>query len=508
MSNSEILQDEPLLEVSTATKFSDFDIPDFLVKSLERASIMHPSPVQERSLPFSLKGQDILASAQTGTGKTLAFLLPIVTRMLSSPESNALILAPTRELAVQVKDAAFKLLPKGSEIKTIALIGGDSITKQFFQLKGFEEGAIRPKRQEGRFVKGSRNNFEKPAGGNGIHKNLIIVGTPGRIKDHVNRGNIKLDKVDFLVLDETDRMLDLGFKDTIEEIFEHLPQEKQTFMFSATMPMKIVSMSKNYLTNPVRIDIEKKAENAPKIKQELLKYSYSNKLNVLVKFLNENDGTAIVFVKTKMGAEELSAKLESEGTKVMAIHGDLKQRERDFVIRSFKANDIRIMVATDVAARGLHISHIQFVINYDLPQSKEDYIHRIGRTGRAGSEGNAISLVNEDDKREIRVATSYMRTNDNIDDEDEDVKSFGRDYARKKRSFTSAFGGGGGSSRNGKFGARRDFGGDAKRDFSSGGDTRRDFGTGFPPNKSFSDKFSGGRKDARKFNNKKNSDDY
>lgn len=456
---SEVTYNEELLSPNTQTKFSDFDIPDFLITSLEKGGITNPSPVQEKAIPIGLLGQDILASAQTGTGKTIAFLLPIITRMLQEPESNALILAPTRELAVQVKEAAFKLLPRDGGLKVISLIGGESITKQFFDLKSFENGAVRKKPQNtGKFVRGRRDNFERATGGDGTHSGLIVVGTPGRIKDHKDRGNLKLDKTHFVVLDETDRMLDLGFKDVLEEIFETLPQKRQTLMFSATMPSKIVSMSRTYLTNPARVDIEKKPENAPKITQNIIKYSYSQKFNVLKKLLNEKEGTSIIFVKTKMGAEELSAKLEAEGIEARAIHGDLKQRERDYVIKAFKLGKMKVMVATDVAARGLHIPHISRVVNYDLPQCKEDYIHRIGRTGRAGEEGEAFAFVNEDDRREEKVAIAYTKTNNSLDDEDEDVKAFGASYAGKKKRSS--------------FGARN-FGG--KRDFASRGFEGRSF---------------------------------
>ena len=470
-----------ILGLNGEKKFADFDLPEFLVQSLEKSGIVNPSPVQEKSLPFSLKGQDILASAQTGTGKTIAFLLPIIARMLEDPESNALILAPTRELAVQVKEAAYKLLPKPSNIKTVALIGGESITKQLSILKGLEEGAVRsPKsfdRRPSRFA-GGRPRFEMPTGGNGIHKNVIFVGTPGRVKDHIDRKTINLDKVHFLVLDETDRMLDLGFKDALEEIFSYLPSEKQTLMFSATMPGKIVSMSTRYLKNPARIDIEKKAENEPKIIQEIVKYSYPQKFRVLSDLVKAKEGSFIIFTKTKMGSEDLSAKLEAEGIEVRAIHGDLSQRERDFVIRAFKTNKIRVMVATDVAARGLDIPHIQYVINYDLPQCKEDYIHRIGRTGRAGAEGNAISFVNESDTKEYRVARAYMQTQKSLDEEDEDVKAFGRDYAGKRRSGGGSRGGFGG-------GARRDFGGSDRGGFGSDRAPRGNFGSDRAPRSNF-----------------------
>jgi ATP-dependent RNA helicase DeaD len=467
------IKDSDLLNSNTEVKFSNFDIPDFLVQSLLKGDIINPSPVQEKSIPIALTGKDILASAQTGTGKTLAFLIPIITQMLQDEESNCLILAPTRELAVQVKEAAFKLIPRENQIKSISLIGGEPIMRQIGQLKGLEEGAIKPKKPQGRgFMR--RGRMPMPTGGNGIHKNVIFVGTPGRVKDLIDRGVINLSKAKFLVLDETDRMLDLGFKETLDEIFSHLPEQKQTLMFSATMPSKIISLSKDYLNNPARVDIEKVKENQPKIKQEILKYSYSQKFKKLTTLLSEKEGITIIFTKTKMGAEDLASKLYSEGFESSAIHGDLKQRERDFVIKSIKSGKIRIMVATDVAARGLHISNVEMVINYDLPGTKEDYTHRIGRTGRAGAEGYAVAFVNEDDFREMKVAKAYMRSED--DENNEDIKSFSRDYTSRRK---------GNGSRKGFGGNRRDFGGGERRDFRRDDESfeerrgpRRDFGGG------------------------------
>ncbi len=341
-----------------------------------------------------------------------------------------------------------------------------------------------PKKPQGR---GAFRNPKMlmPKGGNGIHKNVIFVGTPGRVKDLIDRGAIKLEKANFLVLDETDRMLDLGFKEVLDEIFTHLPEERQTLMFSATMPTKIISLSREYLKTPARVDIEKRTENQPKIKQEIVKYSYSQKFKKLVELLNSNEGTAIIFTKTKMGSEEVASKLQEAGLDAMAIHGDLRQREREFVIKSLKAGKIRIMVATDVAARGLHISNIQMVINYDLPGTKEDYIHRIGRTGRAGAEGNAISFVNEDDFREMKVAKAYMKTED--DEENEDVKAFSRDYSGKKKRNGGGFGG------RRDFGERRGFGGRSSDRGSDRGFERkseREFGERRSSERSFGERKS------------------
>ncbi len=342
--------------------FSTFDMPSFLNDSLEQLGITTPTPIQTDAIPAGLEGVDVLASAQTGTGKTIAYLLPLITNLLKSPQSSALILAPTRELAAQIQETARALL--GRKIEVVLLIGGESMFKQLSALKR------RPR---------------------------LVIGTPGRINDHLTRKTLHLQETRFLVLDEVDRMLDMGFSEALKKIVGFLPKERQTFMFSATMPESIRKLSFTYLTNPREISVGSTTEPILKIKQETLQTSSTEKFSCLVKELNAREGSVIIFVKTKHGADRLAEKLTRQNHEASAIHGDLKQRKREEVIKSFRNLKNRIMVATDIAARGLDIPHVKHVINYDLPQCAEDYIHRIGRTGRAGTNGFALSFISPED---------------------------------------------------------------------------------------------------------------
>lgn len=345
--------------------FAELGLPQNLMNALNAMKFTTPTPIQAQAIPLALQGRDILGSAQTGTGKTGAFGIPLVSRLLSNPRGSAMVLLPTRELAVQVIDALQQMLGKSSYIKTALIIGGESMGKQLQQLR------MRPR---------------------------IIVGTPGRINDHLERGSLMLHDTNFLVLDETDRMLDMGFEIQLERIFKFLPKERQTLMFSATLPANIVKLSSKYLNNPERISVGSTTAVATKIKQEVLHTSQEDKYNQLIQQLNARQGSIIVFVKTKWGAEKMATRLRKERHSADAIHGDLRQNQRDRVISGFREKKHRILVATDIAARGLDIPHIEHVINYDLPQCPEDYIHRIGRTARAGAEGSAICLISPDDR--------------------------------------------------------------------------------------------------------------
>ena len=343
------------------TPFDTLGVSAHLVAALQKLNITTATPIQTQTIPLLLEGKDILASAQTGTGKTIAYLLPILQGLLSSnDDSTALVLVPTRELAVQVKDSILDVLGRGSSIFTAVLIGGEPMARQFAQLKR------RPR---------------------------IVVATPGRLNDHLQRGSVKLNTTRYLVLDETDRMLDMGFADQLEAIVDCLPKKRQTMMFSATMPGNMMKLAGKYLNEPQRIAVGIENQAVAKIKQDMVRTSQGNKLSLLLKELDTREGSVIIFVKTKMGAEQLAGQLRNENHSVDAIHGDLKQNHRTKVIQAFRNRKSRIMVATDVAARGLDVPHIQHVINYDLPQCPEDYIHRIGRTGRAGAEGNALCFV-------------------------------------------------------------------------------------------------------------------
>ena len=345
---------------NTQKPFDALGINSQLVAALQKLNITMATPIQTQAIPLLLEGKDILASAQTGTGKTIAYVLPVLQQLLASDTATALILVPTRELAVQIKDSILDILGRGSSIFTAVLIGGEPMQRQFAQLKR------RPR---------------------------IIVATPGRLNDHLQRNSVKLNTTAYLVLDETDRMLDMGFAEQLETIIGHLPQQRQTMMFSATMPHNMMKLAGKYLNDPQRIAVGSENQAVAKIKQDIIKTSQSAKWSLLLKELDERDGSVIIFVKTKMGAEKLADQLREQNHSVNAIHGDLKQNHRSKVIQAFRLGKNRIMVATDVAARGLDVPHIQHVINYDLPQCPEDYIHRIGRTGRAGAEGNALCFV-------------------------------------------------------------------------------------------------------------------
>ena len=339
--------------------FDTLGLPPKLLHALTRMNFTTPTPIQAQTIPLAWKDKkDVLGSAQTGTGKTGAFGIPVIAGLMENPEAAALVMTPTRELAVQVMKAMEPMIPT-ADIRTAVLIGGEAMPKQFNQLR---------------------------------HNPRLIVGTPGRINDHLERGSLKLGNVRFLVLDETDRMLDMGFGIQIDRIVHHIPKERQTLLFSATLPANIVKLSGKYMRDPVRVAVGSTTTPITKIKQEVIMVNDAEKYSRLIGQIDARKGTIIIFVKTKHGTEKLAAKLNKDNHLADAIHGDLQQRRRDRVIQGFRDKKFRVLVATDVAARGLDIPHIAHVINYDMPQVPEDYIHRIGRTARAGAEGEAVSF--------------------------------------------------------------------------------------------------------------------
>ena len=344
--------------------FNELNLPESLQQALVKMEFNTPTPIQAQAIPVALEGRDILGSAQTGTGKTGAFGIPLVAHLINNPGSSALVMTPTRELAVQVNQMLKKLLSQTAYIKTAQLIGGENMFRQFAQLE------------------------DNPR---------IIIGTPGRINDHLSRKSLKLDKVNFLVLDATDRMLDMGFGVQIDQILTYMKGPRQTLLFSATLPKHIVRLSDKYMNDAVRIAVGSTHTPIENIKQEIIKVAQPQKYDVLTQQLDARGGSIIVFVRTKHGCDRIAAKLDRENHSAAAIHGDLRQNKRDKVIRMFREKKIRILIATDVAARGLDIPHIEHVINYDLPQCPEDYIHRIGRTARAGAQGEALCLVSPDE---------------------------------------------------------------------------------------------------------------
>jgi len=344
--------------------FSQYNLNPILNKSLKNLNFKIPTPIQEKSIPLILKGNDILGSAQTGTGKTAAFCIPILELLMKSPRGSLLIMIPTRELAKQVLDVIDSLIGFKSPIKSATLIGGESMSKQLSQLKR------RPR---------------------------IFVGTPGRINDHLQRGTLNLHDTKYLVLDETDRMLDMGFEVQINKIIKYLPISKQVLMFSATIPNNILKLSSKYLSKPIRISIGETNVVAKNIKQETIEIETDEKLSTLVTQIESRKGSILVFVKTKYGTEKLSKALSKNKIKSFPLHGGLRQSKRNTIMKNFRDMKFRILIATDVAARGIDVPHIEHVINYDLPQMAEDFVHRIGRTARAGSKGIALSFITKGD---------------------------------------------------------------------------------------------------------------
>ncbi|MEN8237408.1 MAG: DEAD/DEAH box helicase [Pseudomonadota bacterium] len=346
--------------------FHQFDLPKESLQALAAMNFQKPTPVQVQTIPVALEGLDILGTAQTGTGKTGAFAIPLSAKILSHPGESVLVMAPTRELATQVMSVFHKLLSVDRSVKMALLIGGEAIERQIRQL-----GA----------------------------KPRLIVGTPGRINDHLRRRTLRLNRTHSLVLDETDLMLDMGFDVQIDAIINKMPKDRQTMMFSATLPKQIEGMAGKYLKNPVRVSVGRESTPIKAIEQDVLVMSESDKYTELLKQLDQRQGSIIIFVRTKRGADKLSVKLNNKKRIAAAIHGDLRQSKRESALRDFRKQQYRIMVATDIAARGIDIPHIRHVINYDLPQCPKDYIHRIGRTARAGGTGSAISFVTKGEKR-------------------------------------------------------------------------------------------------------------
>ena len=344
--------------------FDDFGLCKALNVSLNKIGFKTPTPIQSKAIPLILKGHDILGSASTGTGKTGAFAIPMIQKIITSRDDCALIVTPTRELAKQIIDVVRDLLGPSNNVKASCLIGGEAISKQLKQLR--------------------RNP-------------RIIIGTPGRINDHLEKKSLSLKKTSYLVLDETDRMLDMGFGIQIDQILKFIPEKKQTLMFSATFPKNIITLSKKYLLSPERISIDAENTILENIKHEVINVDSSKKYKALILQLEKRDGSILIFAKTKYSTEKLAKNLKNDGIKAAALNGDLRQSRRDKIMKSFREKKIRVLIATDIASRGLDVPHLKHVINYNLPQVAEDYIHRIGRTARAGSSGNAICFVSPEE---------------------------------------------------------------------------------------------------------------
>ena len=380
--------------------FNELPIDNKLKNSIKFADFKTPTPIQSKSIPISLMGKDILGTAQTGTGKTLAFTIPMINKLILDKNAMALIICPTRELASQVMQTVLKLNVREIGIGNALLIGGEGMQKQLKKLK---------------------------------RRARIIVGTPGRINDHLKRQSLNLSKVSYLVLDETDRMLDMGFTPQIELILKFIPKQHQTLLFSATLPNNILRISEKYLNNPERIAVGSLSTPIEKIKQETFQITQDKKYHELINQLVERNGSILVFVKTKHGADKIVKRLKYDGHSADAIHGNLRQSKRERVINNFRNGKSRILIATDVAARGLDIPLIQHVINYDLPQVPEDYIHRIGRTGRAGKEGSALTFLTPSDRSMWNSISRLINPDFKVSQENQSRNSKG------KKRFKSRF---------------------------------------------------------------------
>lgn len=346
---------------SPQNNFEDFAINPLLKRNLIQRAYTTPSPIQDQAIPIGLSGKDIVGIANTGTGKTAAFLLPILHRIMEDRLSKALIVAPTRELAEQI-EAECRLFAKGSGIFGALLIGGTSMGLQLKNLR---------------------------------HNPSIIIGTPGRIKDHTQRGTLKLRAFNIIVLDEVDRMVDMGFITDIRFLLGELATEKQSYFFSATLDRKLEDLARGFLTDPVTISV-KTGETIDSVNQDVMRFSSAqDKMEKLHQVLIQDQSQkTLIFDETQRGVERLYRELAERGFKADAIHGGKNQSQRQRALRRFKQNEINVLVATDVAARGIDVVDITHVINYGVPNTYDDYVHRIGRTGRAGRGGQALTFVN------------------------------------------------------------------------------------------------------------------
>src|SRR3989339_214338 len=350
-----------------ALSFDGLGIAPKLLEILTELSYLIPTPIQLQSIPVSLERKDIVGIAQTGTGKTLAFGIPMI-QLLAVYKGMGLVLLPTRELALQV-DEHLKIIGKKISLRTSVLIGGEPINKQLKSLK---------------------------------HKPHIIIATPGRLIDHIQRRSVNLANVNILVLDEADMMLDMGFLPQIRDILKLVPKQRQTMLFSATMPSQIVKIASDYMVLPTRIEVAPAGTSAENVEQELVVIDKVSKFNHLKKILTETRGSVLIFMRTKHAVKTLTKKITQIGFSAAEIHSNRSLIQRRKALEGFKLGKFRILIATDIAARGIDVKEIELVVNYDLPEKSGDYVHRIGRTARAGKSGKAISFVMPSQIKNIR----------------------------------------------------------------------------------------------------------
>jgi ATP-dependent RNA helicase DeaD len=364
--------------IETFETFADLGISETILQALNEMGFVKPSPIQAQGIPAVMQGSDVIGQAQTGTGKTAAFGIPVLERIDTANNAvQALVLCPTRELAVQVSEELGRLAKYQKGLRIEAIYGGDSIDRQIRSLK------------------------------RGVH---IVVGTPGRVMDHMERRTLKFDQVRMMVLDEADEMLDMGFREDIESILAEMPEDRQTILFSATMSKPIMSITKRFLTDPVLIKVVRNELTNVNIEQVCFEVKPQAKVEVMTRLIDMYHlKSLLVFCNTKRKVDEIVEDLQLRGYASEGIHGDLRQQQRSNVMSKFKAGVTTILVATDVAARGIDVSGLDGVINYDIPLDEEYYVHRIGRTGRAGMSGKAFSLVARDEKFRLKTIENYTK---------------------------------------------------------------------------------------------------
>ncbi len=354
--------------------FHGLGIAPGILQILGKFNFTIPTPIQEQSIPIAIEGKDLVGIAQTGTGKTLAFGIPLIQQVLQG-NGLGLVIAPTRELALQINET-FRKVGASLGLRTAILIGGESIERQVRDLR------LNPQ---------------------------AVIGTPGRIIDHMERKTIALRNTSVFVLDEADRMLDMGFAPQLKKILSALPHNRQTMLFSATMPEEIVNIAKAYMKLPVRVEIARSGTTLKEVTQELFFVSQEEKPRLLEKIIHEYKGSILVFTRTKHGAKKIARLVNSLSHRSAELHGNRSLNQRKEALEGFKTGKYRVLVATDIAARGIDVTNIELVINYDLPQVAEDYVHRIGRTARAGAGGHAISFARPNESNDVRSIERLIR---------------------------------------------------------------------------------------------------
>ncbi|MEE9555457.1 MAG: DEAD/DEAH box helicase [candidate division Zixibacteria bacterium] len=407
--------------------FYSLGIAPSLLKEIDRFNFANPTPIQKEAIPAGIRGDDIIAIARTGSGKTIAYGVPMLQRLSKMKRGAGLVLVPTRELAIQV-DEALRTLGRSIQTRSAVLIGGASISLQISALR--------------------RNP-------------RIIIATPGRLMDHIERRTVNLSNTEVFVLDEADRMLDMGFIPDIKKIMKTIPDKRQTMLFSATMPKEIEVIARKLMEAPTRIEMDRSGTTPAEVSHEMFFIKNQDKRRLLAVQLKERSGPVLVFTRTKRMASKLTVQVKDMGFAAAEIHSDRSLMQRRRALDGFKRGKYRILIATDIAARGIDVSGIELVVNYDMPANSEDYVHRIGRTGRAGKTGHAISFANTDQKRSIRDIERFMKTklaistlpilpsekrllkeadllniqNESIEDEKPPKRNFSKDRSSKRKSF-------------------------------------------------------------------------